>query len=66
MSATVLPDPRLLTGDQLRGWACALCGRRLYRDRLLGLADDPLSSKGEHVELWACAPGCPSPRRRTP
>ncbi len=30
MKATVFPDPKRLTGDQLRGWACALCGARLY------------------------------------
>lgn len=66
MDMTLLPDPKLLNGDQLRGWACALCGARLFRDRSLGLVDDPMSSKGEYVELWACVPLCtlPAPGRR--
>lgn len=60
MSVIVLPDPKYLSGDQLRGWACALCGARLFRDRPLGLVSDPFC--GDDVELWACAPACP-PRR---
>ncbi|WP_372346683.1 hypothetical protein [Streptomyces sp. KL116D] len=62
MKTTVFPDPARLTGDQLRGWACALCGARLYRDRSLGLVPDPYTS--EYVELWACAPRCSGRRAR--
>ncbi|MFI6876298.1 hypothetical protein ACIBL6_22990 [Streptomyces sp. NPDC050400] len=62
MKATVFPDPKRLSGDQLRGWACALCGARLYRDRPLGLVSDPLN--GEYLELWACAPRCSGRRTR--
>ncbi|TGA88446.1 hypothetical protein [Streptomyces sp. MZ04] len=55
-----LPDPSTLNGDQLRGWACALCGARLYADRPLGIATLVREKSTEDVELWACAPSCPS------
>lgn len=56
--AEALPDPATLKGDQLKEWACALCGARLYRDRFLGIVRHP--HDGSRVELWACAPVCPS------
>lgn len=54
-----LPDPCRLTGDQRRGWACALCGVRLYADRLLGTVALDERDDIEFIELWACAPSCP-------
>jgi hypothetical protein len=44
--------------DQINGWYCALCDRRLYRDRSLGVHDVPFGSKTVPIELWACAPLC--------
>lgn len=59
-----LPDPKTLNGDQLRGWSCALCRTRLFRDRFIGRTRHPYDN--EVIELWACAPSCPPkpPRRR--
>ncbi|MFF1715850.1 hypothetical protein [Streptomyces sp. NPDC058268] len=59
-NAKALPDPSSQNGDQLRGWACALCGARLYGDRLLGIYGVPRGETTAYVELWACAPSCPS------
>ncbi|CAM5239825.1 hypothetical protein SALBM135S_00736 [Streptomyces alboniger] len=53
-----LPDPAKLNGYQLNGWACALCGARLYKDRPLGTF---MLVRGGHTyvrELWACGPEC--------
>ncbi|TGB13293.1 hypothetical protein [Streptomyces sp. MZ04] len=60
----VLPDPKTLSGLQLSEQACALCGARLYRDRLLGTVTyrDHYGRKAA-AELWACAPVCEVPRR---
>ncbi|WP_409059969.1 hypothetical protein [Streptomyces sp. SYP-A7185] len=60
MTTETLPDPAKLNGDQLRGWACALCGVRLYADRPLGIATLVREKSTEKIELWACAPSCPS------
>ncbi|MFF1714815.1 hypothetical protein [Streptomyces sp. NPDC058268] len=61
MTTRTLPDPATLSGLQLTEQACALCGARLYRDRLLGTVTyrDHYGRKAK-AELWACAPGCPS------
>ncbi|MER8155620.1 hypothetical protein [Streptomyces sp. NPDC094472] len=53
-----LPDPDTLTGPQLQGWDCALCGRRLYADQLLGPVKWNSGSTTEVVELWVCRPLC--------
>ncbi|MET7542082.1 hypothetical protein [Streptomyces sp. NPDC005507] len=53
-----LPDPSTLTGDQRRGWACALCGGRLYEDRPLPPVEEIRAGMWVSVELWACAPTC--------
>lgn len=55
----VLPDPATLSGLQLTEQACALCGARLFRDRLLGTVTyrDHYGRKVT-AELWACAPDC--------
>lgn len=45
-----LPDPGRLTPDQRAGYACVLCGMRLYASRLVGTVTG--------VELWACSPAC--------
>ncbi|MER7794931.1 hypothetical protein [Streptomyces sp. NPDC097640] len=45
-----LPDPGRLTPDQRAGYACALCGMRLYTSRRLGAVNG--------VELWGCSPAC--------
>ncbi|MFD4551423.1 hypothetical protein [Streptomyces sp. NPDC058466] len=60
MKAALVLDTDNLNGDQWRGWACALCGARLYADRPLCKARD---RSGELVQLWACAPACPSKPR---
>ncbi|WP_051819379.1 hypothetical protein [Streptomyces sp. NRRL S-920] len=58
--AEVLPDPRTLTNLQLTEQACALCGARLYRDRLLGTVTyRARCGRKQSAQLWACAPGCP-------
>ena len=49
---------RTLNGDQLKGWACALCGVRLYADRSIGTVITYFAGQAERVELWACAPHC--------
>ncbi|CAM5728917.1 hypothetical protein ADL28_42555 [Streptomyces violaceusniger] len=53
-----LPDPDTLTGPQLEGWHCALCGRRLYADQLLGTVEWICGSRPQEVELWVCRPLC--------
>lgn len=53
-----LPDPDTLTGPQLEGWHCALCGRRLYADQLLGTVVWTCGSRPQEVELWVCRPLC--------
>ncbi|WP_030777406.1 hypothetical protein, partial [Streptomyces sp. NRRL S-920] len=55
----VLPDPRTLSNLQLTEQACALCGGRLFRDRLLGTVTyrDRVGRK-QRAELWACDPPC--------
>ncbi|MGW6058067.1 hypothetical protein [Streptomyces sp. NPDC055189] len=57
--AEVLPDPKALSNLQLTQQACALCGARLFRDRLLGSVTyrDNLGRRVT-AELWACAPVC--------
>ncbi|WP_326615160.1 hypothetical protein OG949_40450 (plasmid) [Streptomyces scopuliridis] len=52
------PDLEHLTLDQIRGWTCALCGRRLVRDRLLGEFRTYRGLMSDPTELWACAPEC--------
>ncbi|WP_409061594.1 hypothetical protein [Streptomyces sp. SYP-A7185] len=59
MTTGTLPDLARLSGDQLRGWACALCGTRLYADRLLGTVAQGQGEHTEFIDLWACAPSCP-------
>lgn len=53
----VLPDAKTLSNRQLTEQACALCGARLFRDRLLGTVTyrDRLGRK-QTAELWACDP----------
>ncbi|WP_406502837.1 hypothetical protein [Streptomyces sp. NBC_00212] len=60
MTRTLLPDPEALTIDQQQGWACALCGARLYEDRLIGTVSMPTGypERTEEVDLWACSPEC--------
>lgn len=53
-----LPDPDTLAGPQLEGWHCALCGRRLYADQLLGTVVWTCGSRPQEVELWVCRPLC--------
>ncbi|WP_188278767.1 hypothetical protein [Streptomyces sp. CBMA152] len=53
-------DWRDFTGPQREGWACAYCGNRLYRDRLVGTVTEP-TGHPDHFrikELWACDPPC--------
>ncbi|MFB1046759.1 hypothetical protein [Streptomyces chrestomyceticus] len=47
-----------MTGPQQEGWACALCGARLYADRSLGVHRIISCGQEVEVELWACAPSC--------
>ncbi len=55
----VLPDPKTLSNLQLTEQACALCGRRLFRDRLLGCVTyRDHFGRTVTAELWACAPVC--------
>lgn len=44
---------------QIQGWSCALCGKRLYKDRSLGefIVRTGVPG-GEVLELWACLPPC--------
>lgn len=59
-------DWRTLNGDQLKGWACALCGARLYADRPIGKVTTHFRGREpEDVELWACAPQCDGVASRT-
>lgn len=51
-------DLGTLTGKQLDGYACALCGRRLYADRSLGVHRGTVLGQETSKELWACAPDC--------
>jgi len=54
-----LPDPETLTGPQLRGWDCALCGQRLFADQLLGTVVWTCGGVTEEtIELYACRPLC--------
>ncbi|GAA1925461.1 hypothetical protein GCM10009837_58500 [Streptomyces durmitorensis] len=64
MTTRTLPDPTTLSNLQLSEQSCALCGARLYRDRLLGKVTyrDHYGRKVK-AELWACAPECEVPRR---
>ncbi|MEU7158910.1 hypothetical protein [Streptomyces chrestomyceticus] len=50
--------PVRLTGPQQEGWACALCGARLYTDRSLGIHRILSCGQEIDIELWACAPSC--------
>ncbi|MEV7197751.1 hypothetical protein AB0N81_39065 [Streptomyces sp. NPDC093510] len=54
-----LPDPKALSNLQLTEQACALCGTRLFHDRLLGTVTyrDHLG-RNSTAQLWACAPEC--------
>ncbi|MEV6130261.1 hypothetical protein AB0M05_26020 [Streptomyces violaceusniger] len=54
-----LPDPETLTGPQLQGWDCALCGQRLFADQLLGTVEWTCGGvTKEAVELYVCRPLC--------
>ncbi|MGV9847342.1 hypothetical protein ACWDWU_00845 [Streptomyces sp. NPDC003442] len=53
-----MPDADTLTGPQLEGWDCALCGRRLLADQLLGVVAWTCGSRTREVELWVCRPLC--------
>ncbi|WP_307841403.1 hypothetical protein [Streptomyces endocoffeicus] len=53
-----MPDPDTLTGPQLEGWHCALCGRRLLADQFLGSVEWTCGSSTREVELWVCRPLC--------
>ncbi|WP_413101032.1 hypothetical protein [Streptomyces sp. Inha503] len=54
-----LPDPETLTGPQLQGWNCALCGQRLLADQLLGTVVWTCGGVAkEEVELYVCRPLC--------
>ncbi|WP_262705264.1 MULTISPECIES: hypothetical protein [Streptomyces] len=53
-----MPDADTLTGPQLEGWDCALCGRRLMADQLLGTVAWSCGSRTREVELWVCRPLC--------
>ncbi|MGW5448680.1 hypothetical protein [Streptomyces asiaticus] len=53
-----LSDPDTLTGPQLEGWDCALCGLRLFADQLLGTVVWTCGSRPREVELWVCRPLC--------
>ncbi|EXU66574.1 hypothetical protein Z951_19260 [Streptomyces sp. PRh5] len=53
-----MPDADTLTGPQLEGWDCALCGRRLIADQLLGTVAWTCGSRTREVELWVCRPLC--------
>lgn len=57
-AAVEAPNLRRLNGDQLRGWACALCGARLYEDRALPPITEVRHGLKVRIELWACAPTC--------
>lgn len=57
-------DVRRLNGDQLRGWACALCGARLYEDRPLPPVTEVRHREVVRIELWACAPTCLEARQK--
>ncbi|MEU1663521.1 hypothetical protein ABZ547_07895 [Streptomyces sparsogenes] len=45
-----LPDPARLAPEQRAGYACAMCGMRLYTSRLLGTVNG--------IQLWGCSPAC--------
>ncbi|MGW5735134.1 MULTISPECIES: hypothetical protein [Streptomyces] len=64
MTTQALPDPTELSNRQLTEQACALCGARLFKDRLLGTVTfrDRLGRECT-ADLWACAPECETPRR---
>ncbi|AGP57646.1 hypothetical protein [Streptomyces rapamycinicus] len=54
-----LPDPETLTGPQLQGWNCVLCGQRLLADQLLGTVVWTCGGvTKEEVELYVCRPLC--------
>ncbi|MFE1934071.1 hypothetical protein ACFW95_27600 [Streptomyces sp. NPDC059474] len=54
-----LPDPETLTGPQLQGWDCALCGRRLFADQMLGTVKWTCGGvTTEEVDLYVCRPLC--------
>jgi hypothetical protein len=59
------PNLSRLRLDQINGWYCALCDRRLYRDRSIGVHDVPFGSKTVPIELWACAPTCETTKAPT-
>ncbi|MEV8316460.1 hypothetical protein AB0Q95_20045 [Streptomyces sp. NPDC059900] len=65
-----LPDPATLSGLQLTEQACALCGKRLFRDRFLGTVTYIERDRPVTAQLWACAPDCgardDAPAPRTP
>lgn len=54
----VEPDLDKITVDQAQGWNCALCGSRLYSDRLLGTYSTGYGALTRPTELWACSPRC--------
>ncbi|MER6610794.1 hypothetical protein ABT282_34090 [Streptomyces sp. NPDC000927] len=56
--AVVNLDVDRLSLDQMRGWNCALCGKRLMSDRPLGTFTGRSVLTSEPTELWACAPKC--------
>lgn len=51
-------DVTKLRQEQIEGWFCALCDRRLYVDRSIGVHDIPYGPNIVPTELWACAPDC--------
>ncbi|AEM82622.1 hypothetical protein Strvi_2925 [Streptomyces violaceusniger Tu 4113] len=54
-----LPDADTLTGPQLQGWDCALCGQRLFADQLLGTVEWTCGGAAkEAIELYVCRPLC--------
>ncbi|MFE2428422.1 hypothetical protein ACFXJ5_17005 [Streptomyces sp. NPDC059373] len=57
-AAGEVPDLSALSQAQINGWFCALCARRLYADRSIGVHDIAYGSKTVPTELWACAPDC--------
>ncbi|AGP53786.1 hypothetical protein [Streptomyces rapamycinicus] len=60
-----LPDPETLTGHQLQGWNCALCGQRLLADQLLGTVVWTCGGvTKENVELYVCRPLCKTAPRQ--
>ncbi|MFI0821587.1 hypothetical protein ACH4TX_38995 [Streptomyces sp. NPDC021098] len=51
-------DPATLSREQLRGWACVLCGALLTVDRPLGTVTIGHGVTRTTYEVWACAPAC--------